>query len=184
MNRKYFNTQWLMLLCSSLLLASCSSVTSEIKSYETLRQAVDSELNSAIGSVIFRLDRSSDLPNAFGGGDIYGGKIDNGFSQVVFSSAENRDLNFTLEDVFINSTETTMDRYKDLMVVPGNNSTVVTVNNNERSTLDPKNLSRIQINLDTNRVISISGYLIRISSFDGVNLSYTISKQMSDRRGV
>ena len=180
MNRTVFNAQRLALLCFGVFLASCSSVTSEIRSYEVLRQTADTEIYSAIGSVIFRLERSSDLPNAFGGADIYGGKIDNGFSQVVFSGAENRDLNFTLEDVFINSTDTTMDRYKDLMAVPGNNSTVVTLNNNESSSINTQNSNKIQINLDLNQTIAVSGYLIKITSFDGVNLRYTISKQASE----
>ena len=77
-----------------------------------------------------------------------------------------------------------MDRYKDLIAVPGNNSTVVTVINNENSTRNAQNFGKIQINLDTNRTIFISGYLIKISSFDGVNLSYTISKRISERRGM
>ena len=149
-----------------------------------LRQTAGTEHNSAIGSVIFRLDRSSDLPNAFDGADIYGGKIDNGFSQVVFNSAEDQNLNFAVEDVFINSTESTMDRYKDLIAVPGNNSTVVTVINNETSARNAQNLGKIEINLDTNRTIFINGYLIKISSFDVVNLSYTISKRISERRGM
>ena len=138
---KLLTTTFLFLLGTAL--ASCSSVTSEIKSYEMLRQTAGTEHNSAIGSVIFRLDRSSDLPNAFDGADIYGGKIDNGFSQVVFNSAEDQNLNFAVEDVFINSTESTMDRYKDLIAVPGNNSTVVTVINNETSTRNAQNLGKI-----------------------------------------
>ncbi|MDB4136834.1 hypothetical protein N9762_01715 [Gammaproteobacteria bacterium] len=82
-------TQWLALLCFGVLLTSCASVTGEIKTYEVIKQKLNTELYSAIGSVVFRLDRSSDLPNVYGGADIYGGKVDNGFSQVVFSGVEN-----------------------------------------------------------------------------------------------
>ena len=179
MNSTVFNAQRLALLCFGVFLASCSSVTSEIRSYEVLRQTADTEIYSAIGSVIFRLERSSDLPNAFGGADIYGGKIDNGFSQVVFSGAENTLLNFTLEDVFMDSTDTTMDRYKDLVVVPANNSTVVNVKSSESSNVNTQNSRNIEIDLNLNDTIAISGYLLKIISFDGVNLRYTISEQVS-----
>jgi hypothetical protein len=179
MKRTVFNAQRIALLCFSLLLASCVSVTGEIKNYEVIRQKLNTELYSAIGSVIFRLDRSSDLPNVVGGADIYGGKVDNGFSQVVFSGVENTLLNFTLEDVFMDSTETTMDRYKDLMVVPANNSTVVNVKSSESSNVNTQNSRNIEINLNLNDTIAISGYLLKIISFDGVNLRYTISEQVS-----
>ena len=172
-------TQWLALLSFGVLLTSCASVTGEIKNYEVIKQKLNTELYSAIGSVVFRLDRSSDLPNVYGGADIYGGKVNNGFSQVVFSGVENTLLNFTLEDVFIDSTETTMDRYKDLMVVPANNSTVVNVNSSESSKLNTQNSRNIEIDLNLNDTIAISGYLLRIISFDGVNLRYTISEQVS-----
>ena len=172
-------TKWLALLCFGVFLTSCASVTGEIKNYEVIKQKLDTELYSAIGSVIFRLDRSSDLPNVYGGADIYGGKVDNGFSQVVFSGANDMLLNFTLEDVFIDSTETTMDRYKDLVVVPANNSTVVNVNSSESSKLNTQNSRNIEIDLNLNDTIAISGYLLRIISFDGVNLRYTISEQVS-----
>ena len=172
-------TQWLALLSFGVLLTSCASVTGEIKNYEVIKQKLNTELYSAIGSVVFRLDRSSDLPNVYGGADIYGGKVNNGFSQVVFSGVENTLLNFTLEDVFIDSTETTMDRYKDLMVVPANNSTVVNVNSSESSKLNTQNSRNLEIDLNLNDTIAISGYLLRIISFDGVNLRYTISEQVS-----
>ena len=172
-------TQWLALLSFGVLLTSCASVTGEIKNYEVIKQKLNTELYSAIGSVVFRLDRSSDLPNVYGGADIYGGKVNNGFSQVVFSGVENTLLNFTLEDVFIDSTETTMDRYKDLMVVPANNSTVVNVNSSESSKLNTQNSRNLEIDLDLNDTIAISGYLLRIISFDGVNLRYKISEQVS-----
>ena len=172
-------TQWLALLSFGVLLTSCASVTGEIKNYEVIKQKLNTELYSAIGSVVFRLDRSSDLPNVYGGADIYGGKVNNGFSQVVFSGVENTLLNFTLEDVFIDSTETTMDRYKDLVVVPANNSTVVNVNSGESSKLNTQNSRNLEIDLNLNDTIAISGYLLRIISFDGVNLRYTISEQVS-----
>ena len=143
-------TQWLALLSFGVLLTSCASVTGEIKNYEVIKQKLNTELYSAIGSVVFRLDRSSDLPNVYGGADIYGGKVNNGFSQVVFSGVENTLLNFTLEDVFIDSTETTMDRYKDLVVVPANNSTVVNVNSGESSKLNTQNSRNLEIDLNLN----------------------------------
>ena len=72
-----------------------------------------------------------------------------------------------------------MDRYKDLMVVPANNSTVVNVNSSESSKLNTQNSRNLEIDLNLNDTIAISGYLLRIISFDGVNLRYTISEQVS-----
>ena len=66
---------------------------------------------ASVGSTLFRLNKIGDLPNAFGGRDIYGGKVDEGFAEVKLAGIEGSKVLLNAFDISRNSTETTMDRY-------------------------------------------------------------------------
>lgn len=66
---------------------------------------------ASVGSTLFRMNKIGDLPNAFGGRDIYGGKVDEGFAEVKLAGIEGSKVLLSAFDVSRNSTETTMDRY-------------------------------------------------------------------------
>ncbi len=63
---------------------------------------------------MFRLNRMSDLPNAFGGRDIYGGKVDRGYAEVKLLKISEKALTLEISDINKSSSETTMDRYMPL----------------------------------------------------------------------
>ena len=171
-SRNKFKT--VAILLSMIFLGSC--VTTPIRSYLNLNQTLDKELYASVGSVIFRLDRTSDLPNAFGGADIYGGKIDGGYSEVRLIGGGAELLIFESVDIFKSSMENTLQRYGDLD--QGTNNTTVNIKNSDISKQGPEPVSRtIELNLDITSIIAISGHLIKITDFDGVNLRYIISEQ-------
>lgn len=60
------------LLALAILLSGCAT----IQNYNKLEQPQDKVLTASIGSTIFRMNKSRDLPNVFGKADIYGGKVD------------------------------------------------------------------------------------------------------------
>jgi len=83
-----------------------------IREYRVVVQPVGTELTASIGSSLFRLNKLSDLPNAYGGRDIYEGKVDRGYAEVKLVGI--RDAQFieiVAYDLNRNSDETTMDRY-------------------------------------------------------------------------
>lgn len=96
-------------LVFAMLVAGCAS----IETYRTLDQPVGQQLTTSVGGTIFRLNRSSDLPNAFGRADLYGGKVDRGFAELKFLGLNNEGkLRLWVADVNASSSETTMDRYR------------------------------------------------------------------------
>ncbi|HJX54538.1 MAG TPA: hypothetical protein VJ801_17360 [Polyangia bacterium] len=97
-----------MLLVLVCALWGCASV----RTYESLRQPIGVRLSAEIGAPLFHMDRSSDLPNAFGKADLFGGKVDGGYVELVFAGvAQTGGIIFRVTDLGTRSSETTMSRY-------------------------------------------------------------------------
>lgn len=97
-----------LLLLGLLLTTGCGT----IRSHRQVEQSLGSQLVSGVGGTLFRLNKLGDLPNAFGGRDIWGGKIDKGFAELRLVGIEDQTLILEVIDVSRHSSETTMDRYK------------------------------------------------------------------------
>lgn len=97
---------------STLLLAGLLAACATIQDYRTLGQPVGQVLTASVGGTIFRLNRSSDLPNVFGKADAFGGKVDRGYAELKFLGlTEKGELILSATDIHKSATETTMDRY-------------------------------------------------------------------------
>jgi hypothetical protein len=83
-----------------------------IRCHRQVEQPLGAELVSGVGGTLFRLNKLGDLPNAFGGRDMWGGKVDKGFAEVRLAGIEDQTLLLDVIDVNRQSSETTMDRYK------------------------------------------------------------------------
>jgi hypothetical protein len=91
-----------------LLFVACST----IRSYEVLQQPTGKTLQTNIGGKVFRVERSSDLPNAFGNADIWGGKVDRGFVELRFGGvSDDGRLVLRITEIETRSNETTVSRY-------------------------------------------------------------------------
>ena len=97
-----------LLIVGSIMVIGCGSV----RSHRNLEQPVGSSLTTGIGGTIFRLNKTGDLPNAFGGRDIWGGKIDKGFAEMMLAGIEGTVLTLHVLEINKQSSETVMDRYK------------------------------------------------------------------------
>lgn len=150
-----------------LLVVSCAT----IEDHRVMSQPTDTQLMASIGSTVFRMDKSSDLPNVFGAADIYGGKVDRGFTEVkLYGIREKQFVTFLVNDLSLNSTETVMDRY----VVPMNSyGSNVNVDNNINPT---SSTGGILVELDTSEenIYTISGIQIEIINVMGSSISYII----------
>ncbi|MEG3111240.1 hypothetical protein SC127_10940 [Pantoea sp. T14] len=96
---------WLLV---AIFLSGCSS----IKNYESLEQPTNTPLKTYVGGEVFKTDKSSDLPNAFGHADVFGGKVDRGFSELRYLGIQqNGYLGFAVVEMETRSNESTMSRY-------------------------------------------------------------------------
>jgi hypothetical protein len=97
---------------AAVLVSALTVACGATRSYETVQQPKGTTLTAGIGGKIFRIERSGDLPNAFGKKDIWGGKVDQGFVELRFAGvADDGRLVLRLTDVETRSNETTMSRY-------------------------------------------------------------------------
>ena len=93
------------LIAVSLSIFGCGT----IRSHRNLEQPTGSVLTTGVGGTVFRLNKTGDLPNAFGGRDIFSGKIDKGFAEMKLAGIEGTVLVLEIIDVNKHSPETTMD---------------------------------------------------------------------------
>ena len=115
-----------LFLCLGLI--GCATM----QNYNKLKQPEEKILTASIGSTIFRMNKSSDLPNIYGKADMYGGKVDRGYVELKFKGIkENGSLILQIADVSKSSTETTMfypdfivkTKYKIYLIDPKNDIT-------------------------------------------------------------
>jgi len=116
------NVITLMLL--GLLFSGCGTV----RTHRTVLQPMGSSLTASVGSSLFRLNKQRDLPNMWGGRDIYGGKVGKGFAEVkLIGISDAQKVQVLVFDMNSDNTETTLDRY---IFSPGQQNVDVTQNVN------------------------------------------------------
>ena len=86
---------WTSLVVPLIFVAACGA----IRLHRQLDQPIGSQLTTSIGGTIFRLNKLGDLPNAFGGRDIWGGKVDRGFAEMKLVGIEDQTLILDVVDV-------------------------------------------------------------------------------------
>lgn len=92
----------------SLLMLGCS----QIQHYENVSKPLESQQTAALGSELYRINKTRDLPNAFGKADVWGGKVNKGYSELRFMGlTDDGKIIFRLTDVDIESNESVFTRY-------------------------------------------------------------------------
>jgi hypothetical protein len=64
-------------LALSVALAGCGAT---LQTYDHLSQDTGRELSTHVGGQVLRVQRTQDLPNAFGKADVFGGKVNRGYT--------------------------------------------------------------------------------------------------------
>ncbi|WP_299176751.1 hypothetical protein [uncultured Neptuniibacter sp.] len=96
------------ILALCLLMLGCS----QIQRYETVSKTIGTQQTAAIGSELYRVNKTRDLPNAFGKADVWGGKVNEGYSELRFMGLTNDGkIIFRLTDIDIESNESVFTRY-------------------------------------------------------------------------
>ena len=149
-----------------------------IRSHRILEQPSGVTLSTGVGGTIFRLNKVGDLPNAYGGRDIYGGKTDKGFAEVKLIEIDGTVLTLEVVDIAINSTETVMERYK---IFENRNS--INLNSSTNITLGGEAGARPNITkLDTAKqpYFTTSGVRITFTDVNEYGVQYHITDTIAE----
>ena len=157
-----------IMLSFIIIVAGCGA----IRSHRIIEQPTGQTLSTGIGGTIYRLNKVGDLPNAYGGRDIWGGKTNRGFAEVKLIGIDGAVLTLEVTDISINSTETVMDRYKPFADVD------VSANVTLGGSSVPE--SRVT-KLDTAKqsYLNIAGVRVTFTDVSEYNVQYTITDTMA-----
>ena len=156
---------------TALLLMALLLGCATIRTHREFEQPLGSPLVASVGSTIFRLNKLGDLPNAFGGRDIWGGKVDRGFAEIKLVSIEDTTLVLDVIDVSHQSVETVMDRYK-----PFQTGALVRVDVQQSINIGSNQPRPIRLRLDTTKQqeLVISGVRVRFLEIQPYSVSYSL----------
>lgn len=161
----------LPLIAATIAFAGCGT----IREHRALVQPQNQKLTASVGSTLFRLNKRGDLPNAYGGRDIYGGKVDKGYAEVKLRAVrDSAVVELVVFDVSRDSSETTMDRYRPLARIDVSQ----TVN------VGGGGSGGIPVTLDTRseREFVVSDVKITFLEVRQTSVTYTISDLQSSKR--
>lgn len=100
-----------LIVATVIVSAAGVALATDLPIVEKLVQQTTSVLETHIGGQVFKVTRSSPLPNAFGRADIFGRTVDRGSIEMRYQgqTADGK-LVFRLVDIDVRSNETTMNR--------------------------------------------------------------------------
>jgi hypothetical protein len=97
------------LIAAILILDACTF--KPVQRYQTPRQPVGQTLVASVGDVILRVDRTRDLADDWGHADFFGGKTNEGYSEIRYQGMqEDGTLLFLRQDLDIHTNENTTTR--------------------------------------------------------------------------
>jgi hypothetical protein len=98
----------LLTLTLSFFMLSCS----QVQRYENVSKPTGVRQTVSLGSELYRINKTRDLPNAFGKADVWGGEINEGYSELRFMGlTEQGKIIFRLTDIDVESNESVFTRY-------------------------------------------------------------------------
>jgi len=170
---------------ASLVLVVTLSGCGSIQTQERLSQDTGRELSTHVGGQVFKVQRTSDLPNAFGKADVFGGKVNRGYTEVRYQGlAPDGRAVFRVVEVETESTETTMSRYG------GSRSTLnaqrvgnsiygnVTTYDAPRGSTErlPPNTTQFAVDTAKTKEFAVAGVKVQIVTVSETSLSYQLAR--------
>lgn len=182
----------IIFLITSFILMGCA----EIKHYESFSVPLDTPQSASLGTELYRISKTRDLPNVFGKADIYGGKVNEGYSELRFMGvAESGSIIFQLTDIDIESNETVFTRYGVSTSIVSSNTTAIssvygnaayvsaktneTISNYERpeAAITQLPTNTVQFIFDPNeRKLEINGVVVEIIEVKDYSIKYVLHK--------
>ena len=174
-----------MRIASLFLVAALTGCGATIQSHERLTQETGRTLTTYVGGQVLKVQRSSDLPNAFGKADIFGGKVNRGYTELRYQGlAPDGRLVFRVTEVETESNETTMSRYGGSTSTLnaqryGNNvyGTVTTYDAPRGSTERlPPNTTQFALDQAKTKEFTVGGVKVIVLAADETSLTYQLAK--------
>lgn len=143
-----------------------------------LEQPVGQQLVAGPGGLVARIKKQRDLENAFGRADIWGGKTEEGYSELRFGGIDpSGELLFYRRDVGVLTNETTMSRYNvnHGYISRGSSSGTVTLvgPRQDYHLVTPGEAIPIRLP-STTRTFAFEGHTIEIVAVTPVSLAYAV----------
>tara|TARA_Y100000031_G_scaffold7960_1_gene9019 strand:- start:1869 stop:2399 length:531 start_codon:yes stop_codon:yes gene_type:complete len=164
------------LITVSLSMSGCIGT---IRSHHKLEQPTGSVLTTGVGGTVFRLNKTGDLPNVYGGRDFWGGKINKGFAEMKLAGIEGSVLVLEIIDVNKHSSETTMDRYNEYM--PFKQNAVINVDVVNTTTIGNQQQAKpyiVRFDTDKQSDIVISSIRVIISEVQPYSIQYSLESML------
>ncbi|MBC7719230.1 MAG: peptidase [Chitinophagaceae bacterium] len=165
-----------------IALAGCGAT---LQTYDRLAQESNREITTYVGGQVLKVQRTSDLPNAFGKADVFGGKVDRGFTELRFQglAPDGRSI-FRVTDIDTQSNETTMSRYggstSNLNAQRVGNSVIgtVTTYSAPRGSTEmlPPNTTQFAVDLNKSKDFTVAGIKVRILAATDTSLTYVLER--------
>jgi hypothetical protein len=177
-----------------LSLLSAFALAEDLHVTEKLAQQVGVPLDAYIGGQIFKIIRTSPLPNIFGKSDIFGRTVDRGSVELRYQgqTADGKLLVFRLVDIDTRSNETTMNR-TPVSVTSGQataksfggtttaRGTAYTIRGQEsRNEMLPPNTTEFAVDPERKRDLRFVGVSIKIVEFDETSMRYSLASDAKE----
>lgn len=168
------------ILALVVALAGCGAT---LQTYDRLKQESDREIMTHVGGEVHKVKRTTDLPNAFGKADIFGGKVDRGFTELRFQGIEQDGRAvFRVTEIETQLTETSMSRYGgstsklDAQLIGTHMSGTVTTFNAPRGSTEmlTPNTTQFAIDLNKSKELTVAGLKVRVLAVTETSLTYVL----------
>lgn len=168
---------------------SFSAYAQDLQVSEKLIQPVGASLETHIGGQVFKVIRTSPLPNAFGKADIFGRTIDRGSLELRYQGlALDGKVVLRLVEVDVRSNETTMNRNPvgvtsgsaSTSLNPGGTSsttrgTAVTIAGQAgRNEMLPPNATEFSVDIQKKRDLRFGSITVNIIDADETSMKYSL----------
>ena len=177
-----------LLLLVGLLCLSSIALADDLPITEKLVQKTGIPIDTNIGGQIFKITRTSPLPNAFGRGDIFGRTVDRGSVELRYQGqTPDGKLVLRLVDIDVRSNETTMNRtpmsYSSGTATANTYGSVTTARGSAwairgqagRNEILPPNTTEFAIDPEKKRQLRIGSVVVTVLDFDETSLRYSLS---------
>lgn len=172
---------------------SCVASAQDLPITEKLVQRIGAPIETHIGGQVFKVTRTSPLPNAFGRGDMFGRTVDRGSVELRYQGqTPEGKLVFRVIDVDVRSNETTMNRtpmtYSSGTATASSSGSNTTVRGNAytirgqegRNEMLPPNTTEFAVDPEKKRELRIGSVGIKIIEFDETSLRYSLSRDTKE----
>lgn len=177
-------------LVFALALAPVVTIAQDLPVSEKLIQTAGAPLETHIGGQVFKITRTSPLPNVFGRADIFGRTVDRGSVELRYQGKTlDGKVVLRLIDFDVRSNETTMNRARvgvtsatgpttygpGTNIATGRGTAIAVIGQEGRNELLPANTTEFAIDAQKKRDLRLGSVTVMILEADETSIKYSLS---------